>query len=470
MANSIQTDGQLATVALVGRTNVGKSTLFNLLARRQIAVVADTPHVTRDRVFAKVSQRGKEFLLVDTGGMGEESGDPLQDQVENQAQFAVREADVLVMVVDAKEGVTATDHRVAEILRRSGKPIILAANKAERPASDAQAFYDLRLGEPLAISAKARLGISVLLDRIGSLLPEGVVAPAGEALRLAIIGHPNVGKSSLVNALVGYDRMMVSETPGTTRDAVDTEIDFAGKRVILIDTAGIRRKMAIGGGLEYYSALRSFRAADRADVALVVLDATEGVTHEDQRIAGYAESAGRATICAINKWDLVDGQLPSRRSRLANEGEEQMTAAQRDFLREAKGSLIFLSYAPFVFCSATTGWGIDRIMPLAFDLFAEHCRRESTSVVNQAIMRALSNKPPPSGGRKQAKIYYATQAEVAPPTFVIFVNDPKLIHFSYRRYLVNALRDSLGFKRCPVRVVLRPRREGSGDIGRDDSR
>lgn len=439
-------------VALVGRTNVGKSTLFNLLARRQVAVVSDVPHVTRDRVFATVRHGERQFLLVDTGGMGEEAGDSLRDQVQLQAEFAVREADVLVMVVDAKEGITSTDHRIGEMLRRTAKPIILAANKAESKAEDTGTFYDLRLGEPLPISAKARLNIGRLLERIDSFLPPYKPAEVGEELRLAIVGHPNVGKSSLVNALLGYPRMLVSEEPGTTRDAVDTELDFQGRSALLIDTAGIRRKMEVGRGVQYYSALRAFRAIDRADVALLVLDASEGITHQDQRIAGYAHRGGKATICAVNKWDLVEKELPTKNSPTL---KKELSAAQRDFLRAARHGLSFLDYAPHLFCSALTGWGISCIMPLAFDLLAEHRRRVATSAVNQAVLQAVTAHPPPPSGRRQLKIYYATQPEVAPATFVIFVNDPKLMHFSYRRYLVNALRNSLRFTRCPLRLLVR---------------
>lgn len=456
MADPMHKASTRPVVALVGKTNVGKSTLFNLLARQQIAVVSDVPHVTRDRVFATVQHRDRQFLLVDTGGMGEESGDPLRDQVQLQAEFAVQEAQVLLMVVDAKEGITSTDHRVAEILRKAGKPIILAANKAESNKTDVQPFYDLRLGEPLPISAKARLNIAPLLERIGSFLPTYSPAEAGEQLRLAIVGHPNVGKSSVVNALLGYARMLVSEEPGTTRDAVDTELNFQGRPAMLIDTAGILRKMEVGRGIQYYSALRAFRAIDRADVALLVLDVTEGITHQDQRIAGYADAAGTATICGVNKWDLIEKELATPKGHAGNRGERVVTAAQRDFLRVAKQSLAFLDYAPSVFCSALTGWGTTRIMPLAFDVLAEHRRRATTSAVNQAILQAVAAHPPPATGRRQLRIYYATQPEVAPPTFVVFVNDPKLMHFSYRRYLVNALRSSLGFTRCPFRLLVRP--------------
>jgi GTP-binding protein len=442
-------------VALVGRTNVGKSTLFNLLARRQIAVVSELPHVTRDTVFATVHYRDREFLLVDTGGMGEESHNSLLSQVQLQAEFALREAHVLVMVVDAKEGVTASDHRIADALRKAGKPIILAANKSEGGKSEAQDFFELRLGEPLPISAKARLNISPLLQRLAALLPSYQPAPAGEALRLAISGHPNVGKSSLVNALLGYERMLVSEQPGTTRDAVDTELDFQGKPVVLIDTAGIRRKASFAHGLEYYSVLRAFGAIDRSDIALLVLDATEGVTHQDQRIAGYSLESGRAIICAVNKWDLIEKDSAAGKGSAGKAAGRGESLAQKDFLRIARQSLIFINYAPFVFCSALTGWGVDKIMPLAFDLLAEHSRRAATSIVNQAIQEAMTEHPPPSSGRRRLKIYYATQAEVSPPTFVVFANDPELMHFSYRRYLVNALRSSLGFKRCPLRLEVR---------------
>jgi GTP-binding protein len=386
--------------------------------------------------------------------MGEDAGDALSDQVQLQAEFAVREADVLVMIVDAKEGVTSTDHRVADALRKAGKPIILAANKAESVKADTEAFYELRLGEPLRISAKTRLNVASLLERIAALLPRYEAVGAGEGLRLAVVGHPNVGKSSLVNSLLGYDRMLVSEQPGTTRDAVDSELDFQGKSVVLVDTAGIRRKMEVGRGVEYYSALRSFRAVDRADVVLLVLDATEGIVHQDQRIAGYAQGAGRATICLVNKWDLVETESVAAKGGAERGRRQAVTAAQKDFLRGAKKSLIFLDYAPFVFCSAVTGGGVDEILPLSFDLFAEHRRRASTSAVNQTVMQALISHPPPAS-RRQLRVYYVTQVGVAPATFVVFVNDPDLMHFSYRRYLVNALRDGLGFKRCPVRVELR---------------
>lgn len=443
-----KTSKRKPVVALIGRTNVGKSTLFNLLAKKRVAVVHDMPHVTRDRVFADVTDAERPFLLVDTGGMEPQPGDDLRASVARQAEFAVEEADVLVLVTDGIDGLTATDHWIADRLRKAGKPALLAVNKMESSKRGAEDFFALRLGEPLAISALSRLNVGTLVKRVSALLPAWEPPVPEEGLiRMAVVGHPNVGKSSLVNAILGEERMLVSEQPGTTRDAVDTEFVADDQHFLIVDTAGIRKKGKVKAALEYYSTLRSFRAVDEADVAAVVLDATEGITRQDQRIAGYAHQGGKGAVFVVNKWDLVE-QAP-----IGPRAKE--TSAMRDFRRVLYRRLVFMRYAPVLFCSAKKGWGVQYLPPAVSGVHHQAEQRVGTSEVNRVLALALAEQPPPAKGTRTPKVYYGSQVSILPPTFALFVNDPELIHFSYQRHLENVFRRAFGLTECPVRLVFR---------------
>jgi GTP-binding protein len=439
-------------VAIVGRPNVGKSTLFNRLIGERRAIVEDEPGTTRDRVYGTTDWGGVEFTIVDTGGLQDDSelaADTLAQiarHTRDQAHVAIGEADVIVFMVDVRNGINAGDHEVAEILRRADKPTILVANKADSAArrDSVYEFYELGLGEPIPISSYHGTGTGDLLDRIVEALPavEEDIEPEGPAI--AIVGRPNVGKSRLLNALLGQERSIVSEVPGTTRDSLDTVLVWAGQPVTLIDTAGIRRRGRVDRGIEQYSVLRSMRAIDRSDVVLLVIDATEGFTAQDLHIAGYIAEQKKGVVVVINKWDLV----------------EKDASTMEEYRRQAREALDFMPYAPLVFVSAKFGQRVNQVLDNALAVVAERHKRVPTSALNKMLKDAVAAHPPPSKPGKWLKFYYATQADVSPPTFIVFVNDPAQIHFSYRRYLENKLRDAFGFTGTALRLSFRGRDEG----------
>lgn len=432
-------------VALVGRPNVGKSTLFNRLVGAPLAVVHETPGTTRDRVYGTVEWRGRTFSLVDTGGLGlDESGD-LQQRISGQAEAAIREADLVVFLCDAREGLVPIDASIAELLRRSRKPVLLVANKADsaRDRERATEFFELGLAEPIPISAAQGIGIGDLLDRIVEELPPvAEEALPAETIPVAIIGRPNVGKSSLFNALVGSERAIVSPEPGTTRDAIDTPVQYRGHRLLFIDTAGIRRRGRIQRGIETYSVLRAMRAIDRADIVILVLDAEAGITAQDSHVAGLVQEAAKGCIIAINKWDLVASQPD----------------AAAKFLEAVRRELVFLDYAPVLFVSAKTGRNLRQLLDKILQVAEQRQRRVPTAEINQ-VMREIFAAHPLSERGKTLKLFYATQASTRPPTFVIFVNDPAMVHFSYRRYIENQLRRRYGFEGTGIKLVFRGRGE-----------
>ncbi|MFC2122610.1 ribosome biogenesis GTPase Der [Bacteroidota bacterium] len=431
-------------VAIIGRQNVGKSALLNRLAGKRLAIVEDLAGTTRDRIFTDISWEGVDFTVVDTGGLVLEADSPIDEGVNEQVQAAVSESDVIVFLVDVRDGVTPSELEIADRLRRVSKPILLAANKADNPRFEMAAveFYELGFGEPLPISAHHGLGTAELLDRIISVLPAPAPAEVGqEAMKIAIVGRPNVGKSMLLNALLGQERTIVSEVPGTTRDAIDTWLDFNGESVLLIDTAGIRRRGRLGVGVERYSVIRALRAIDRADIALLVLDASEMVTAQDMHIGGYIRQMAKGVVLIVNKWDLV---------------EEKNVAEWERYIR---GQFRFMSYAPILYISAKFGQGVGKIMGQAHEIYQERLKRLATSVVNNAVQAAVAAHNLPHSKGKRLKILYATQAEVNPPTFVFFVNDPRIVHFSYQRYLENKLRQAFGFMGTPLSLVFKTRGE-----------
>jgi len=428
-------------VAIVGRPNVGKSTLFNRLIGERYAVVHEAPGTTRDRLYGTSDWNGREFTLIDTGGMGVEGDPTFIREIVAQARMAIAEADVIVFMVDATSGPTAADEEVAQELRRSGKPVVLTANKVDnsRLLSEAAQFYALGLGEPIPISAHNGGGTGDLLDALVERLPADESPSAGVAdLAVAIVGRPNVGKSSLLNALLGQPRAIVSEIPGTTRDALDTLVEREGQRLLLIDTAGIRRRGRIERGVEQWSVLRAERAIDRCDVAVLVLDAPAGVSAQDAHIAGYVQQAAKGLILAANKWDLVP--------KHAKVGDE--------FTRVIRRELQFVDWAPIVFLSALTGQRVDRVWELAIEIQAQRSRRVPTSQLNEVAREAVLAHPLSEKG-KALKLYYAVQVGQRPPTFAFFVNDAELVHFSYRRYLENRLRAAFGFEGTAVRLNFR---------------
>ena len=431
-------------VAIVGRQNVGKSTLLNRMAGKPIAIVEDLPGTTRDRIFADVSWQEIVFTIVDTGGLELRPRSTIAQEVKEQVEIAIVEADTVIFLVDVRDGVTPSDLEIADLLRRSSKPIVLVANKADNAKLETGAveFYELGLEEPLAISAYHGRGTAELLDKIVALLPAPPPTEAEpEVMKVAIVGRPNVGKSMLLNALLGGERAIVDDVPGTTRDAIDTLFDFDGQSVLLIDTAGIRRRGRLGIGVERYSVLRALRAINRADVVLLMLDATEMVTAQDTHIAGYIQQAVKGIVLVVNKWDLVaDKNI-------------------KEYNNHIRRQLKFMSYAAVLYISAKFGQGVDRVMPEVCRVYQERFKRLPTAAVNSVVQQAVAAHNLPRAGAKQLKILYATQAEVNPPTFVFFVNDTELIHFSYRRYLENKLRQSFGFTGTPLRLVFKTRSE-----------
>jgi len=431
-------------VAIIGRQNVGKSTLLNRLTNQRWAIVADLPGTTRDRIFANVSWQGVEFTVVDTGGLELKPQSTIAQAVQEQVEIAIAEADVLIFLVDIKSGVTPTDLEIADRLRPVNKPIILAANKADNTKLETQVaeFYELGLGDPLAISAYHARGTDELLTRIIPLLPTPPPPEVEtEAIKVAIVGRPNVGKSTLLNALLGREQAIIDEAPGTTRDAIDTPLDFQGQSVILIDTAGIKRRGRLGIGVARYSVLRALRAIDRADVALLVLDAAEMVTAQDMHIAGYVQQATKGIVLVVNKWDLV------------------VDRSTTECDRYIRSQLKFITYAPVLHVSAKLEQGVGRIMPQVQAIHQERLKRFSTATVNEVVQQAVAAHNVPRRGGKRLKLLYATQADVNPPTFVFFVNDATLIHFSYQRYLENKLRQAFGFTGTPLRITFKNRGE-----------
>jgi len=431
-------------VAIVGRQNVGKSTLLNRMAGKPIAIIADLPGTTRDRILANVSWQEAEFTIIDTGGLELKPQSTIAQAVKEQVEMAINEADAIIFLVDTRDGATPPDLEIADMLRQVSKPIILVANKADNAKLETEAveFYELGLGEPMSISAYHGRGTAELLDRIVSLLSTPTLVEAEpEIMKVAIIGRQNVGKSTLLNALLGEERAIVDEIPGTTRDAIDTLLDFDGQSVLLIDTAGIRRRGRLGVGVERYSVIRALRAIERADIVLLVLDGTELVTAQDMHIAGYIQQAVKGIVLVVNKWDLV--------------ANKNTTEYNRYIRRQLK----FMPYAPVLYVSAKFGQGVSEIMPQATQVYQERLKRLPTTMVNSVVQQAVAAHTLPRIGSKQLKILYATQAEVNPPTFVFFVNDAKLIHFSYQRYLENKLRQSFGFAGTPLRLVFKTRGE-----------
>lgn len=431
-------------VAVVGRPNVGKSTLFNRLVGSRKAIVEDIPGVTRDRLYDSTDWAGREFIIIDTGGIRFDEGDVFTREIKLQAELAVEEADVIVLVVDAQEGVSHEDEQVADLLRKSKKPVVLAANKVENfdRQLDYYEFYSLGLGDPIPISAMHGRNINELLDAVVALFkPASEYKEDDDAIKIAIVGRPNVGKSSLVNALLGEERVIVSDVPGTTRDAIDTPFEYEGNKYILIDTAGIRKKSRIKEATERYSVIRTLKSVERADVVLTMLDASEGVIEQDKRIAGYVHEQGKANIIVVNKWDLIekDGQTMNR------------------FDKDIRNELKFLSYCPILYISALTRKRIFKIMELVDFVAEQHNRRVKTAELNEVINEAMLLNPLPGGGGKKIKIYYATQVQTAPPVFVFFANYPEKVHFSYLRYLENTLRTNFGFEGTPIRLMVRKR-------------
>lgn len=426
-------------VAVVGRPNVGKSTLFNRIIGERLAIVEDFPGVTRDRLHRKANWLGREFILVDTGGITLKD-DPIKKEVEFQARLAIDQADLIVFLVEAEDPHNPLDREVADLLRRANKPVVLAVNKVDRyDAAIGNEFYALGFGEAVLISAEHGLNIGDLLDRVLESLPPESGQEDDEAVRVALIGRPNTGKSSILNAILGEERVIVSPEPGTTRDAIDTPIRFQEEKFILVDTAGIRRKSRVDEAVEYYSVLRAIRAVERSEVILLVLDAVDFLTEQDKRVAGIAHEAGKSVIILVNKWDLVE--------------KDHRTV--KEFQERIRFELGFLSYAPVLFVSAKTGQRVERILSEVFQVANEYTRRVSANQLNQLLREAISLHHPPSRKGKQLKLYYITQIKVKPPTFQLWVNDPKLMHFSYQRYLENRIREDFGFTGSPLRFVLR---------------
>ena len=435
-------------VAIVGRPNVGKSTLFNIFANSRISIVENTPGVTRDRLYANAEWLDREFVMVDTGGIELMSTDEIAVSIRQQAQIAIAEADVILFVCDARTGITNEDAEVAKLLRSSRKPVVLAVNKADSPKQemDIYEFYNLGIGEPIPISAANHLNLGDLLDTVVEMFPQSELEGefgANDEIKVAIIGRTNVGKSSIFNSLVGKERSIVSNVAGTTRDAIDTPVTRDGISFLFIDTAGMRRKARIDEPIEKYSIIRSLRAVDRSDVVLMVLDAAEGVTEQDKKIAGYAHEAGKGVILVVNKWDLY---------------EKDNTSTLR-FTEMLRKELIFMQYAPVVYVSALTSQRIHRLPEVINYVAEQNAMRVSTSILNQVVNDAIAINPPPSDKGKRLKILYTTQVKIKPPTFVIFANDPEIMHFSYQRFIENKLREAFGFEGSPLQIIIRGKNE-----------
>jgi GTP-binding protein len=426
-------------VAIIGRPNVGKSALFNRIVGDHSAIVSEEAGTTRDRHFALAEWNRRQFWLVDTGGLTDDPHIPMDVEIKRQVLEAIGEADLLLMVVDAKAGLHPSDTRVLHLLRESRKPWLLVANKVDDPAStDYYEFYELGAGDPLPVSAVNGKNSGDLLDVIAAAIPESPAEEA-DALRVAVIGRPNVGKSSLVNRILGEERLVVSEIAGTTRDAIDTPLNYHGRKMIFVDTAGLRRQSRVDDGIEFYSALRSRRAIDRADICLLVIDATEGLHNQDLKIAALAWETGRALVIVVNKWDIA----------------EKETNSARDFEREAEAKAPFLKFVPFIFLSALSGQRVAKLLSVILDVDAERKKRITTSQVNTTLEALVARKQPPQASGREVKLNYATQVETAPPTIAVFGNNPDLVQEHYIRYLHNGFREAWGFKGNPLRVVMR---------------
>ena len=435
-------------VAIVGRPNVGKSTLFNIFADSRISIVEDTPGVTRDRLYADAEWLDRKFTMVDTGGIEMQNTDSIAVSIRQQAEVAVREADVILFVCDARTGITNDDMEVAKMLRQSRKPVVLAVNKADTPKQEAEAyeFYNLGIGEPYLISASNRLNLGDLLDAVVEKFPEegDEDDDSEDVIKVAIIGRPNVGKSSIFNDIIGQTRSIVSDVAGTTRDAIDVPVEKDGQTYLFIDTAGMRRKGKIDEPIEKYSIIRTLRAVDRSDVVLLVLNAVEGITEQDKKIAGYAHEAGKGIVIVVNKWDLYPNKT---------------VMSTEEFTKQIRHELIFMPYANVVYVSALTQQRISRLPEMIKDAAEANAMRISTSVLNQVVTDAVAMNQPPMEKGKRLKILYTTQVKVKPPTFVIFCNEPEIMHLSYQRYLENQLREAFGFKGTPINIIVRGKNE-----------
>ena len=429
-------------VAIVGRPNVGKSTLFNQLAGRRISIVEDTPGVTRDRIYADAEWLNYKFTMIDTGGIEPSSQDQLLQQMRYQAEIAIETSDVILFITDGKEGITAADRDVADMLRKSNKPIVLAVNKIDSPEEEDNLydFYSLGIGDPITISASHKRGIGDMLDRIVEhFSPVDGEDDEDDVIKIAVVGKPNAGKSSLVNRILGEERVIVSDIPGTTRDAIDTPFEIDGQKYLIIDTAGIRRKSRINDTLERYSVIRALSAIRRCDVALIVIDTTQEVTEQDTKIAGLVHEEGKGSILVMNKWDVI----------------EKETNTMNQYRKRLMNDLSFMTYAPSVFVSAKTGQRVDRITELVKYVYSQCTFRVSTGVLNDCLADAIAVNEPPSDKGRRLKILYGTQVSVKPPTFVLFVNDPELMHYSYKRYLENYFRKTFGLEGTPLRIIVR---------------
>lgn len=434
-------------VAIVGRPNVGKSTLFNVIAGDSIAIVKDTPGVTRDRIYADCSWLNYNFTMIDTGGIEPDSSDVILSQMRDQAQIAIDTADVIIFLVDVRQGLTDADGKVADMLRRSQKPVVLCVNKVDsfkKMEADVYEFYNLGIGDPIPVSASNRQGVGDLLEAVSNhFKKDGSESDDDDRPRIAIVGRPNVGKSSIVNRLVGEKRVIVSDIAGTTRDAIDTPLKRNGREYILIDTAGLRRKSKIHEDLERYSIIRTVTAVERADVVVMVIDAAEGVAEQDAKIAGIAHERGKGVIIAVNKWDAVE--------------KDDKTIYK--MTEKIKQTLAYMPYAEFVFISAKTGQRLDKLFELIDMIIENQSMRIATGVLNEILAEAVAMQQPPSDKGRRLKIFYMTQISVKPPTFVVFVNDKKLMHYSYTRYIENQIRNAFGFRGTPLRFIIRERKE-----------
>ena len=434
-------------VAIVGRPNVGKSTLFNALAGEKISIVKDTPGVTRDRIYADVNWLDKSFTLIDTGGIEPDSRDIILSQMREQAQIAIDTADVIIFITDVRQGLVDSDAKVADMLRRSGKPVILVVNKVDnfdKFIMDTYEFYNLGIGEPVPVSATGKLGIGDMLEKVVEHFDEDAEDGEEEDIpKIAVVGKPNVGKSSLINKLIGESRVIVSDIAGTTRDAIDTKVEWKDKEYIFIDTAGLRRKSKIKEELERYSIIRTVTAVERADVVVMMIDATEGVTEQDAKIAGIAHERGKGIIIAVNKWDAI----------------EKNDKTIYKFTNKVREVLSYMPYAEIIFISAETGQRIPKLFETIDMVLENQTLRVQTGVLNEIMTEAVAMQQPPSDKGKRLKLFYSTQVAVKPPTFVIFVNDKELMHFSYTRYLENKIRDTFGFKGTSLKFIIRERKE-----------
>ncbi len=430
-------------VAIVGRPNVGKSTLFNKITGKRISIVEDTPGITRDRIYADAEWSGREFTLIDTGGIEPKSNEVILAQMRSQASLAIDMADVILFMVNIKDGMTASDSDVAAMLQKSGKPVLLVCNKVDAPGNppmEMYEFYNLGIGEPFPVSSVHGLGVGDLLDEVISHFPDREFEDDdGDAIKVAVIGKPNAGKSSLVNRILGEERVIVSDIAGTTRDAIDSVYERDGQKYIFIDTAGMRKRGKISESVERFSVVRALSAVERADVCLIMLDATEGVTEQDTKIAGYAHEQGKASIIVVNKWDTI----------------EKETNTMNNFKLRLKEGFNFMMYAPSVFISAKTGQRVDSLFDMIKSVLEQNTKRISTGLLNDVINEAIAMVQPPSDKGKRLKIYYATQASIKPPTFVLFVNNAELAHYSYVRYLENQLRARFGFEGTPLKFIIK---------------